>query len=85
MTGWVTGIRINVFGTEKEEQYHPPPDDVRVYVTMDEIQPDRDGADIEFHITKEGLIINVTDLHGEVVGTSSQTFEELTAELVGVE
>lgn len=43
------------------------------------------GADISFNFTEEGLIIDVikSDGDGSVLGTSSETYEELIARLTG--
>lgn len=81
MTGWVSGVKIMALGTEIENQWHPPPEWARVFITLNDLVED-DVSDIEFHVTHEGLIINVTDLDGEVVGTSSETFDEIIARLI---
>ena len=83
MTGWISGIMMAVQGKVEEVHYWPPPDFNRTYVTLDEILED-DVTEIEFHVTKEGLIVNVTDMSGEIVGSSSEPFEDIIARLTGV-
>lgn len=86
MTGWITGTKIAVHGTEDEVHYWPPPEWVRIDVTLDDIQVIDliDLKDLEFHVSTEGLIIIVTDMDDEVIGTITETFEDIVARLTGV-
>jgi hypothetical protein len=47
---------------------------------------DEDGNDLEGHVqvvlTAEGVIVDVFDEDGDVIGTSSQTFGELADSLI---
>jgi hypothetical protein len=82
MSAYMSTYKVSAFGKEKEKQSYPPYDSFRIYATLEELLPDMDGVhEIEYHITQEGLIINVTDISGEIIGTSSETHEELSARL----
>jgi len=83
MTGSINSVKIMALGTEIENQWYPTPEWLRVFVGLDIIGLTYmdDISDIEFHITHEGLIINVTNLDGETVATSSETFHEIVERL----
>lgn len=46
-------------------------------------QPEDDTAELHFNHTEEGLIIDAVDDDGEVIGTSSETADEIIIHLVG--
>lgn len=85
MTANIIGLNEVIRDWRQERTSHPPWDRVDVLVTLEELWPDCDGADISFTFTNEGLIVDFTDLNNEVVGTWAMTYEEIVTELLGVD
>lgn len=80
MTGWINGTETLQGDSRNEVHYWPGLEWARVWVSLNDIMEDQ-ITDIEFQVTHEGLIINVTNLDGECVLTSSQTFEDMIGDL----
>jgi hypothetical protein len=56
----------------------------RIHVEIEELSPGGDGGWLEVSVTHEGLIIDIIDLLGEVVGTRAETFSDMIAEMLEV-
>lgn len=56
----------------------------RVEVTLDELEPDSDGGTVVFTFTHEGLIVDVFDLHDELIGTRAEEYVDILDECFGL-
>jgi hypothetical protein len=54
----------------------------RIESTLEELVPGEDGAYVKFNVTHEGLIIDIVNLHGEIIGTRAETFDDIVFDCI---
>lgn len=70
-------------GTGARDNFEPGFDDVRVQVAQATYGEDDQALTLVVRVTEEGLIYDLVDENGEVVGTDAATFNEIAERLAG--
>jgi len=64
-------------------EYDMSEGNARLYIKFEEFGPGNDGGEIVFNFTEEGLIVDVTDLRGDIVGTRCEEYEDIYFDCMG--
>lgn len=60
-----------------------PASSASVEVLFQELAPGGDGGYINIKVTHEGIIIDVVDLDGEIIGTRAEEFVDILFDCIG--